>query len=392
MEAARPMHIKAPAPDTDRSAYALTRLALSNYRSYASASIACDARPVVLAGGNGAGKTNMLEAISWFAPGRGLRGAAIAEACREQPGLAPSAWAVSSTIEGPDGVFEAGTGLAANSEGETPRRIVRINNAPASGPAALTEIFSVLWLTPAMDRLFIEGASGRRKFLDRIAMGFVPGHAQACVAYERATRERLRLLRDGRGEPRWLDGLEIEMARHGTAMIRNRLHAVARLMEAMGSGDSAFPAALIALEGEAETLFAADPVEATNALAARLSARRRLDESAGRTLFGPHRADLAVRHAGRNRAAASCSTGEQKALLISLVLAAARAQSRRAVPVLLLDEVAAHLDAERRSALFDAISAMGAQAWMTGTDMSVFLPLAERAQLFRVADGTITPF
>lgn len=391
MQAARPMDAQIPAPAPVARAYALTRLSLSNYRSYAGIALECDARPVVLAGENGAGKTNVLEAISWLSPGRGLRGVPFVEACREEPGAAPAAWAVAATLLGPDGAFEAGTGISANSEGETPRRLVRINHAPASGPSALTEIFSVLWLTPAMDRLFIEGASGRRKFLDRIAMGFEPGHAQACAAYERATRERLRLLRDGRGDPRWLDGLEAEMARHGAAMIRNRLHAVMRLMSAMEEETSGFPAAIIALAGEAETLFAADPASACEAIAARLARSRRLDEAAGRTLFGPHRADLDVRHARRNREAASCSTGEQKALLISLILAAARAQSGRAVPVLLLDEVAAHLDETRRMALFDAITALGAQAWMTGTDMTMFEPMASRAQKFRVGNGAIIP-
>lgn len=391
MQAARPMDLNIPAPASSRSAYALTRLCLSNYRSYASVAIACDARPVVLAGENGAGKTNVLEAISWLSPGRGLRGVPFIEACREMPNAPPAAWAVAATLVAPDGEFEAGTGISANSEGETPRRLVRINHAPSSGPAALTEIFSVLWLTPAMDRLFIEGASGRRKFLDRIAMGFAPAHAQACGAYERATRERLRLLRDGRGDPRWLDGLEAEMARHGSAMIRNRLHAVARLMEAMSEETSGFPAAIITLKGDAEALFCAEPEAAADAMAARLAKNRRLDETAGRTLFGPHRADLEVRHASRGREAASCSTGEQKALLISLILAAARAQSERAVPVLLLDEVAAHLDEARRIALFDAITTLGAQAWMTGTDMTMFSPLGQRAQKFRVGNGTIVP-
>lgn len=391
MQAARPMDAQQPAQAPAPRAYALTRLALSNYRSYAGVSIDCDARPVVLAGENGAGKTNVLEAISWLSPGRGLRGVPFVEACREEAGVAPASWAVAATLLGPDGTFEAGTGISANSEGETPRRLVRINHAPASGPAALTEIFSVLWLTPAMDRLFIEGASGRRKFLDRIAMGFEPAHAQACAAYERATRERLRLLRDGRGDPRWLDGLESEMARHGAAMIRNRLQAVVRLMASMAEETSGFPAAIVTLEGEAEALFSADPAIAHEAIAARLAKSRRLDESAGRTLFGPHRADLAVRHQGRNREAASCSTGEQKALLISLVLAAARAQGSRAVPVLLLDEVAAHLDEARRIALFDAITALGAQAWMTGTDMTMFEPLGPRAQKFHVGSGAIIP-
>ncbi len=386
-----PVPLEAPR----RAAYAVRRLALSRFRTYATASIAVDARPVALFGDNGAGKTNLLEAVSLLSPGRGLRGAPLVDSARRAPGsTAPEGpWAVAAAVEGPEGVFEIGTGLAETAPGAPliERRVVRLNGAPATSAAALSETFRVLWLTPAMDRLFVEAASGRRKFLDRLTLAFEPAHARRSAAYERAMRDRLRLLKEGGADPHWLDALEAQMAAEGLAVAAARARTVERLKADLAPPSHAFPAAAIAISGRFEENRApGDSGEAR--FRDELARRRGADAEQGRTSFGPHTADLEVAHAGTGRAAAECSTGEQKALLIGLVLAAARAQGREdAAPALLLDEIAAHLDPGRRAALFDDICAMGAQAWMTGADASLFAGLGDRAQGFRVAAATLHP-
>jgi DNA replication and repair protein RecF len=373
---------------------ALVEVALANFRSYASARLTLERAPVVLAGPNGTGKTNCLEAISLLSPGRGLRGARLAQLQRKAPlataqdgdgPLAQSPWAVKASLARPDGEWEIGTGLASTSSG-TARRALYLNGAPAQ-TADLAELLPVLWLTPAMDRLFLEGAAERRRFLDRLVFGLDAGHARRAARYERAMNERLRLLRDGVREPAWLDGLEATMADEGSAVSAARRSTLERLNSELSSrgAEGAFPCAHLALT-EALGESAVEP----SALQAALRASRGRDAESGRTTAGPHLADLEVRHTQKRADARDCSTGEQKALLISMVLANAWLQKKRrngVAPVLLLDEIAAHLDVTRRAALFDEILALGTQAWLSGTDKAVFSPLLSHAQCFTVAGG-----
>jgi DNA replication and repair protein RecF len=365
-----------PARET---ALSVARLKLTNFRSYASAEVSVRAAPVVLAGPNGAGKTNLLDAISLLSPGRGLRGARLGEHTRRGPSaMSEALWAVAATVSRAGETYEIGTGLVSTQGAE--RRQVRLNGAAASSSADLGDVVQMLWLTPAMDRLFIESASGRRKFLDRLVLGFDTGHARAATRYETAMRERARLLKVGPRDPAWLDGLESEMAEAGLVMAVARRETVARLNRALEERTGAFPQAVLSL-GDDDT---------DETLRERLARARIRDAEAGRTTVGPHLVDLAVRHTQKRADARECSTGEQKALLISIVLADARelARARNGLcPLLLLDEIAAHLDVVRRAALFDEVTALGTQAWMTGTDIEMFAPLKGRAQLFEVADS-----
>ncbi|HZB93070.1 MAG TPA: DNA replication/repair protein RecF [Stellaceae bacterium] len=373
---------------------AVTRLALTDFRSYASARLSADERPVVLTGPNGAGKTNLLEAISFLAPGRGMRRAKLAEIDRRAAPSGPAgAWTVAATVATPQGPVQIGTGRDAESEsGE--RRLLRIDGATAKSQTVLAEHLSLVWLTPQMDRLFQEGSAPRRRFLDRLVYGFDPAHAARVGGYEQAMRERARLLRDGPADPAWLSALEQRMAEHGIAVAAARREVTARLDGACRTAAGPFPAARLALTGEVEGWLEAKPaLAAEEELRFRLGAARRIDGESGTTTIGPHRGDLAVSHAGTGRPAAQCSTGEQKALLISVLLAQARLQRalRGMAPVMLLDEVTAHLDGRRRAALFDEITGLGAQAWLTGTDPGLFAELAPSAQFFGVADGQIAP-
>jgi DNA replication and repair protein RecF len=356
---------------------AVTRLSLTNFRSYATGELAIAGGAVVLAGPNGAGKTNILDAISLLSPGRGLRGAKLAEHVRRGP-LQPSEalWAVAATVRRGDTDYEIGTGLTEQSAS----RQVRLNGVDAKNSAELGEIVQMVWLTPAMDRLFIESASGRRRFLDRLVLGFDAGHARAATRYETAMRERARLLKYGPRDPAWLDGLENEMAEAGTAIAAARDTAILRLNQALSARVGAFPAASLSLTGE---FF-----ETAESLRDALGRSRIRDAESGRTNAGPHLTDLATRHTQKRTDARECSTGEQKALLISIMLAFARELARARdglAPLLLLDEIAAHLDATRRAALFEEIADLSAQAWMTGTDLSLFE--GARAQIFAVEDG-----
>lgn len=374
---------------------AITRLALANFRSYATAEFACAPRPVVLVGPNGAGKTNILEAISLLSPGRGLRSARLVEHVRRAPNgdTANGLWAVAATVLRQDGPWEIGTSLAPGASGAGERRLVKLNGAQIQGSAELAEIVHLLWLIPAMDRLFLEGSGGRRRFLDRLVMGLDPAHARRAGRYERSMRERLRLLKEGRRDPVWLAGLEQEMANSGAAVAAARARTVEQLnAELIARGRTgAFPCAQLSLEGEIDSLVAELEVDdAATEFSARLEASRRKDAEAGRTLIGPHVSDLQVRHAAKRAPAAACSTGEQKALLISMVLAHAwvlRNREDGRTPILLLDEVAAHLDERRRRALFDEIIALEAQAWMTGTDVALFAGMSGRAETIHVADS-----
>lgn len=379
-------------PDSGRAAsarLAVTRLTLTNFRSYASGEIATSGRPVVLVGPNGAGKTNVLDALSLLSPGRGLRGAKLSEHIRRGPSVQSDAlWGVAATVTHDGEGYEIGTGLTLGPNGGE-RRQLRLNGAPAASTADLSEILQINWLTPAMDRLFIESASGRRRFLDRLVFGFDAGHARRSVRYETAMRERARLLKFGPRDPAWLDGLEAEMAQAGAEMIAARAETAARLNRALERRGEAgvFPCAQLAVAGEADALLQ-ESSDAVATLRERLSRARMRDAEAGRTTFGPHLSDLAVRHTQKRVDARECSTGEQKALLISIILAQAWESSHiGGAPILLLDEIAAHLDATRRAALAGEILALGAQAWMTGTDISLFEAFGSHAQTFMVGGG-----
>lgn len=372
----------------------LIRICVSEFRSYHEASIDIDPVPVILLGENGAGKTNLIEAISLLGPGRGLRGAALPELARRNAadiGVRPS-WAVAVQLQSADGVLDVGTGTSDEGGADNPRRIARRNGATV-GLSTLAEDIRLVWITPAMDRLFLEGASERRRFLDRLVLALDPSHAARSSAYERAMRERNRLLRDGPRDPFWLDGLELEMARHGTAIAAARLRLLDRLGPHFGFA-APFPSPLLRLEGQIESrLYGGERAEdVAAAFSATLVQNRKRDELAGRTLAGPHISDLSVINAQNGQAAALCSTGEQKALLISIILAQARLLSDdvpHACPVLLLDEITAHLDQRRRAQLFDALTEIGLQAWLTGTDAGSFSEFGSRAMRARVTPGRI---
>jgi DNA replication and repair protein RecF len=371
----------------------LVRLTVAQFRSHAQASLVLDARPVVLWGPNGAGKTNLLEAVSLLSPGRGLRRARADEFGRTGGG---GAWRVRAEIASREGVRDVV--LTGEPDG---RRRVEIDGK-AETQTALGGAAPMLWLTPAMDRLWIEGVEGRRRWLDRAALSFQPGHAEAALAYDKAMRERNRLLKEGPWDPRWLDALEARMAEAGLRIAMARTVAAARLTVAQIGAKSLFPMAEIAILGELEQRVAADAAggalgepeaaEIMDEFRMTLARGRRDDASAGRALSGPHRSDLSAVFAAKGVEARLCSTGEQKALLLSLTLANARALSGGGAPILLLDEVAAHLDAERRAALYDELCALGAQAWMTGTGPELFAELGDRAQGFAVRerDGVAT--
>jgi DNA replication and repair protein RecF len=368
----------------ERSRLAVTRLKLTNFRSYGFGEIAVSGASVVLAGPNGAGKTNVLDAISLLSPGRGLRGAKLAEHTRKGPVSSDETlWAVAATVTRGETEHDIGTGLTQASAS----RQVRLNGAAAQSSADLGDIVQLIWLTPAMDRLFIESAGGRRRFLDRLVLGFDAGHARAATRYETAMRERARLLKYGPRDPSWLDGLENEMAEAGIAIAQARAATVEKLSGALAEREDAgvFPAASLTLSDELH-------VSSADALRAAFAAGRLRDAEAGRTLAGPHTTDLNVRHTAKRADARDCSTGEQKALLISIMLADARELSRARdglAPILLLDEIAAHLDSVRRAALFEEIHSLAAQAWMTGTDLSLFE--GAKCEIFEVRDGIFHP-
>ena len=388
--------------------HAVRRLMLTDFRCYETLQIETDPRPVVLTGPNGAGKTNLLEAVSFLVPGRGLRGARLTEISRRSATdrtannqiLRP--WAVAARIESGSGLFNVGTGLSPDTvdpEALRPRRVVRIDGETARGQTELGERVSALWLTPDMQRLFVEGASGRRRFLDRLVFAFDPAHAGRLQGYEKAMRDRARVLADadtaGRApDVAWLGAVEATMVEKGVAIAAARADLVRRLNPACSMGVGPFPAAGLAVSGELDDwLSNMSALDSEDHFGAALARSRDRDTRTRRVPVGPHMSDFEVTHLDKNVAAAQCSTGEQKALLISIVLANARLQTLDdgAVPLLLLDEVAAHLDGQRREALFDEITAMGAQAWMTGTDSALFASLGSAAQHFSVADAQITP-
>jgi DNA replication and repair protein RecF len=372
---------------------AFTRLTLTDFRSYAKAELALLGRPVFLVGPNGAGKTNLLEAVSFFTPGRGLRGASLAEVGRRLPGeRLGRAWAVAAELTAGGEATRLGAGVE---QPGASRRIVRIEGETAP-PGRLAEHVRQVWLTPAQDRLFLEGAGERRRFFDRLVFAAEPRHAAHANAYDKTMRERMRLLTEGPADPAWLAALEARLAEAGALMADSRARTLAALeAEIDGRGERPFPQARLSLTGPWERLAAegAAIAEIEQRLAGALAAGRERDAAAGRALTGPHRGDLAVLHAEKDRPAAECSTGEQKALLLNLVLAQAARLARSGSapsPILLLDEVAAHLDRRRRIALFDEIEALELQAFLTGTDEHLFEGLAGRAQGVRVEGSELS--
>lgn len=381
-----------PMPSDHGTKVAVHRLTLTNFRCYDRASLESDARSVVLTGPNGAGKTNLLEAVSLLAPGRGLRRARLSDMDRRAGTGRDGAtgWGIAASIGTPLGPVEIGTGRDIASDR---RRKVRINGADAGSQNALADYVDAVWLTPRMDRLFVEGATERRRFFDRLAFGFDPAHAGRISAYNHAMRERMGLLRDDKGDDIWLCTLERNMAERGIAIAAARRELAARLDKASLTATGPFPVAGIAATGTLETWLDEMPaLDAEQRYVDALEANRRRDTETGKTEIGPHRSDFSVTHMAKNLPADQCSTGEQKALLIAIILADTRLQAkeRSRTPLLLLDEVAAHLDAERRSALFDEICTLGAQAWLTGTDIALFEPFGDKAQFVAVSDATLT--
>lgn len=345
----------------------LSHLHLTQFRSWARLELTIDRRPIALHGPNGAGKTNILEAVSMLSPGRGMRGAAPGDQARQGPGVG---WQIRAQIDARRVQTRALPGQS---------RDVLIDDKPRP-QVALGDLMRLIWLTPAMDRLWSDAPETRRRFLDRITLSFTPAHAEDALGYDKAMRERNRLLKDQVQDAGWYRALESQMADMGAAITRNRRDAIARIMAAQQGAQTAFPAAtLTLLPGEG---FADDPDP--DSIAARLAQGRGRDLAAGRTLTGPHRADLGAHWGPQAMPAALSSTGEQKALLLSLILANARALAGES-PVLLLDEVAAHLDADRRAALHDEICALDAQCFLTGTGPELFDSLAGRAQFLAVA-------
>ncbi|MER9687603.1 DNA replication/repair protein RecF [Mesorhizobium sp. M0139] len=371
----------------------IRKLTLTNFRNYAALSIGFSPGPVVFSGDNGAGKTNLLEAISLLTPGRGLRRAPYVDVAREG---GDGGFALHARLDGPEGQVEIGTGITGGEAAGEGGRKVRINGAPARSADAMLEWLRVVWLTPAMDGLFPGPAADRRRFLDRLVLAVDPGHGQRALDYEKAMRGRNRLLTEGSRDGAWFDAIEMQMAETGVAIAAARAELV-RLLTAMidrlpSSGP--FPQADISLFGDLESHVASAPaVDVEQRYRDALADGRERDRAAGRTLDGPHRSDLLVRHRPKAMPAELCSTGEQKALLVGIVLSHARLTGEMSAmtPILLLDEIAAHLDAGRRAALFSILEELNCQAFMTGTDAALFSSLRGRAQFLTVDHGTVGP-
>ncbi|MEQ1782421.1 MAG: DNA replication/repair protein RecF [Hyphomonadaceae bacterium] len=382
------------APEIRRPHVRLTRLGLRNFRNYEGLDLRLDGRHVCLYGANGSGKTNLLEAVSMLSPGRGLRGTEFADLVRRTPeGAVADGWALSADVRDGDIDRRLLLSLELDEQGRS-KRSARLDGVDTA-QSELAEFMRVIWLTPSMDRVFAGPAGDRRKFLDRQVLAHFPSHAGASSGYEKAMRQRNSLLEQGRADPAWLDAIEMGMATAGAAMAIHRVDAVKVMQEAiLARPEGAFPKALIDLDGEFE-LHAANGMALTDIeqeIVTQLHENRGRDRAAGRTTEGVHRTDLRVIHAPKGLPAEQCSTGEQKALLIGLILANAQALFERDFapsPLLLLDEAAAHLDSDRRAALYDELTALGGQAWLTGTDRSLFDAFGDRTQRFEVADGVV---
>jgi len=369
------------------------RLILNNFRNYHTAALDTAAQSIVLVGPNGAGKTNLIEAISFLAPGRGLRRATLDEVAFSE---GDGSWAVAAEIEGALGLASLGTGIEPSlEEGAAIQRKFRIDREPAASALAFTDHLRVVWLVPAMDALFGGAPAERRRFLDRLVLAVDAEHSSRVNALERSLRSRNRLLEEPRPDSHWLDAVEHETAELAVAVASLRVETVRRLETVLTRRqDSVFPAAEIALDGWMEQLIPAHPaVEIEERYRAVLRDSRGRDAAAGRTLDGPHLTDLKVSYAAKGIAAADASTGEQKALLIGLVLAHARliAEMTAVAPVILLDEVVAHLDPARRGALYGELAQLGSQVWMTGADPALFAEIHDSAAVVEVASGRLEP-
>lgn len=379
-----------PEPRPLNPTLSLSALTLFHFRNYGDLRLRLDPSPVIFTGANGSGKTNLLEAVSLLVPGRGMCRAAPSE---WQNAFSPdTSWAVAAELDGPHGEMKIGTGRDPEEPGND-RRVVHIDGRAARSQQTLAEHIAMAWITPDLDRVLADGPSARRKLLDRMAFSFDPAHAGRVHRYEKAMRERLRLLRDGVSDAAWLSALEDEMARAGTAIAAARRHMLQALQTGIAETVSAFPRADMTLKGLAEEALANDPaLVVEDKLRAALARTRGEDAQSGATSLGPHRSDLHVVHRVRGCPAELCSTGEQKALLVAIMLAYVRtlAAQRHMMPLFLLDDITAHLDSVRRAALFDEILALGVQAWMTGTDEAQFAPLLPHAQHFIVADGIVS--
>lgn len=372
----------------------LSSLSLSNFRNYEYARIEVIPKPVVLIGANGAGKTNILEAISLLSVGRGLRRAKLSEIDSISSNNAQP-WAIAANVNGRVGEVKIGTGRDIESVENFDKRIVKIDGKITRGQADLAQHLSIIWLTPQMEQLFTEGASSGRKFLDRLVYSFDSGHASRINEYDYAMRERNKLLQYGRADANWLDTLEQKMAECGAAIAIARLSTCEHINHTIAASKLSFPKAHVDVVGFAEDLIKNEraAIEVENYIRNALVGSRNQDAASGRTMVGTHRSELFVTHMDKNMQAENCSMGEQKALLLSIVLAQARSGARwhGVTPIILLDEVAGHLDAVKRSELFEEICSLGAQVWMTGTDAHLFDGLQGKAQFFAVNDGNILP-
>ncbi|MFA5040358.1 MAG: DNA replication/repair protein RecF [Bdellovibrionales bacterium] len=369
----------------------ITKITLTNFRNYGSLRLSLNSAPVVLAGANGSGKTNLLESISLLVPGRGLRHSPLADL---QNRATDKPWAVAIELDTDAGSLRIGTGrdnAVNDSEGE--RRLVHIDGKPARGQALLAERIAMAWMTPDMDRLLADSSSVRRKFLDSLVCGFDPSHGSRVRVYEKAMRERMCLLREGRNDALWLSALENEMAQAAVAIAAARRHMIDRLRRVIEDASDAFPRADVSVHGTAEDMLdnaPALPVE--DALRAAFARARGEDASRGTTAIGAHKSDLCVMYYDKNCPADLCSAGEQKMLMIALMLAHVRllTEARRMAPLFLLDDCAAHLDDYHRNCLFEEILSTGAQAWFTGTDRETFALLKPFAQIFDVKNGSVS--
>lgn len=389
-----------PSADSDVGSLAskgltIQRLALHNFRNHIATVLEMDARPVCLFGANGAGKTNLLEAVSMLGPGKGLRAASLPSLVRMEEGSSvPGGWAISARMDDAGLDRQISVGLDVSADGRT-RRVAKLDDAAVS-QTDLAELVRVVWLTPAMDRVFAGPAGDRRKFYDRQVLAHTPSHGSASAMYEKAMRERNALFERGRADPSWLDALEARLAQAGAAIAVNRVSTMMRIQAAIDARPVGhFPKADISIAGRFEEMaFRGDSQQEIEvAIRDVLKAGRARDSVAGRTLSGVHRSDLVVLHRPKQLPASQCSTGEQKALLMGLILANAKALLEGDFapnPLLLLDEAAAHLDSVRRAALYDELAALGGQAWLTGTDASLFDAFGSRAQRFCVEDGKVS--
>jgi len=368
----------------------LSSLSLSSFRNYGSVRIETSAQPVVITGANGAGKTNILEAISLLSVGRGLRRAKLAEISNVAAG---ENWAISSNVNGRQGHVKIGTGISNEGIEDSDKRLVKIDGKTTRGQSELSKHISLIWLTPQMEQLFIEGASAGRKFLDRLVFSFDPEHAARVNEYDYHMRERNKLLQYGRADASWLDTLEQKMAACAAAIATARLSTCEHINHTIAASPLTFPKGWLNATGFVEDLLksGSSAVGAENSLKIALESARNYDAASGRTTNGTHRSELRVTHIEKSMPAESCSTGEQKALILSIILAQARSGAiwHGIIPIILLDEVVSHLDATRRLELFEEICDIGAQTWMTGTDIDLFAGLKEKAQFFKVENGKV---